>query len=173
MEKFDKFWGDIWQKDDRTPEMPWMENVREQLKDRITNIKEFNITEETLEKQIKKRNNQIAPGTDGVQNFWWKSLKPARRGLKREFEEVKDSNDLIPVWWPSGRTMLLPKTKDLTDEKNYRPIMCLNTSYKLLTGLVGKYRREHTMENDIWDEGQLGAEVGLLGTVDQLIQTDL
>ena len=57
MEKFDKFWGDIWQKDDRTPEMPWMENVREQLKDRITNIKEFNITEETLEKQTKKRNN--------------------------------------------------------------------------------------------------------------------
>ena len=89
--------------------------------------------------------------------------------MKREFEEVKDSNDLIPVWWPSGRTLLLPKTKDLIDEKNYRPIMCLNTSYKLLTGLVGKYMREHTMENDIWDEEQLGAEVGVLGTVDQLI----
>ena len=29
--------------------------------------------------------------------------------------------------------------------------------------------REHTMENDIWDEGQLGAVVGVLGTVDQLI----
>ena len=65
--------------------------------------------------------------------------------------------------------MLLPKTKNLTDEKNYRPITCLNTSYKLLTGLVGKYMREHTMENDIWDEGQLGAVVGVLGTVDQLI----
>ena len=62
--------------------------------------------------------------------------------------------------------MLLPKTKDLTDKKNYRPITCLNTSYKLLTGLVGKYMREHTMENDIWDEGQLGAVVRALGTVD-------
>ena len=29
--------------------------------------------------------------------------------------------------------------------------------------------REHTMENDIWDEGQLGAVVGVLATVDQLI----
>ena len=29
--------------------------------------------------------------------------------------------------------------------------------------------REHTMENDIWDEGQLGAVAGVLGTVDQLI----
>ena len=65
--------------------------------------------------------------------------------------------------------MLLPKTKNLTDEKNYRPITCLNKSSKLLAGLVGKYMREHTMENDIWDEGQLGAVVGVLGTVDQLI----
>ena len=46
----------------------------------------------------------------------------------------------MPVWWRSGRTVLLPKTKDLTDEKNYRPITCLNTSYKLLIGLVGKQR---------------------------------
>ena len=29
--------------------------------------------------------------------------------------------------------------------------------------------REHTVENDIWDEGQLGAVTGVLGTVDQLI----
>ena len=64
--------------------------------------------------------------------------------------------------------MLLPKTKYLT-EKNYRSITCLNTSYKLLTGSVGKYTREYMMENDIWDEGQLGAVVGVLGTVDQLI----
>ena len=64
--------------------------------------------------------------------------------------------------------MLLPKTKDLTDEKNYRPITCLNTAYKL-TGLVGKYMGEYTMENNIWDEGQLGAVNGVLRTVDQLI----
>ena len=29
--------------------------------------------------------------------------------------------------------------------------------------------REHAIENDIWDEGQLGAVEGVLGTVDQLI----
>ena len=64
---------------------------------------------------------------------------------------------------------MLPKTKDLTDEKKYCPRTCLKTSYKFITGLAGKYMREHMMENNIWDEGQLGAVVGVLGTVDQLI----
>ena len=45
----------------------------------------------------------------------------------------------------------------------------MNTSYKLLPGLVGKYMRKHAIENNIWDEGKLGAVVGVLGTVDQLI----
>ena len=84
MEKFVKFWGDIWEKDDRTPEMPWMESVSKQLRDKITNVKEFNIAEETLEKETYKRKNWTKPRIDGIQNFWWKRLKPARRRLKRD-----------------------------------------------------------------------------------------
>ena len=61
------------------------------------------------------------------------------------------------------------KNKSLEDEKNYRPITCLNTSYKIMVGVVAKYMREHMIENEIWDEGQLGAVEGVLGTVDQLI----
>ena len=38
-----------------------------------------------------------------------------------------------------------------------------------MTGVVAKYMREHTMENEIWDEGQLGAVEGVLGMVGQLI----
>ena len=38
-----------------------------------------------------------------------------------------------------------------------------------MTGVVAKYMREHTMENEIWDEGQLGAIEGVLSTFDQLI----
>ena len=38
-----------------------------------------------------------------------------------------------------------------------------------MTGVVPKYMREHTMENEIWDEGQLGAVEGVLDTADQLI----
>ena len=47
--------------------------------------------------------------------------------------------------------------------------MCLNAAYKIMTGVVAKYMREHAMENEIWDEGQLGAVEGVLGTVDHLV----
>ena len=93
----------------------------------------------------------------------------AQKALLKVFETIKLDNNIIPVWWPTGRAVLLPKTKDLSDEKNYRPITCLNTSYKILTGLTAKYMRDHALVNKIWYEKQLGAVEGVLGTVDQLI----
>ena len=75
-----------------------MESVSKQLRDKITSVKEFNITVETLEKETQKRKNWTAPGIDGIQNFYWKKLKPARRELRRAFEQVRDNNDLTPVW---------------------------------------------------------------------------
>ena len=38
-----------------------------------------------------------------------------------------------------------------------------------MTGLAGKYMRQHEMENNIWDKGKLGVMEGVLGTVDQPI----
>ena len=105
---------------------------------------------------------------DGIQNFCWKRFRLAQKALKKALEQIRDVNRLIPTWWRLG-TVLIPKSKDLSDEKNYRPITCLDTSYKLLTGLVGKFMKNHATENNIWDEGQLGAAEGVLGTVDHLI----
>ena len=56
---------------------------------------------------------------------------------------------MTPRWWPTGRTVLLTKTKDLSDEKNYRQITSLNTSYKILTGLIAKYIHEHIGEQNL------------------------
>ena len=131
-----KFWVGIWEKDDRTPNMPWMEKIREELKEKITSVKEFEITKNGLISEIKKKKNWTAPGVDRIQNFWWKTFRPAQKALKKVFEQIRDNNRLIPTWWPLGRTVLTTKSKDLNDEKNYRPITCLSTSYKLLTALL-------------------------------------
>ena len=38
-----------------------------------------------------------------------------------------------------------------------------------MTRVVAKYMREHATVNEVWDEGQVGAVGGVLGTVDRLI----
>ena len=168
MEKFVEFWGGIWEQNEPTPNMPWMEEVKAELSEKANIVSQFEITEEKLRKESSKRKNWTAPGIDGIQNYWWK-FTSAQKALAKSLMSLYQDTSRIPEWWPSGRTVLLPKTKNLSDEKNYRPITCLNTSYKILTGLVAKYMREHALVNEIWDEGQLGAVEGVLGTVDQLI----
>ena len=169
MEKFVEFWGGIWEQNEPTPNMPWMEEVKAELNKKANIVSEFGITEEKLTKETSKRKNWTAPGVDGIQNFRWKKFIPTQKALAKVFTMLYEDTAMIPEWWPSGRTVLLPKTKNLCDEKNYRPITCLNTSYKILTGLVAKHTTEHAVVNEIWDEGQLGAVEGVLGTVDQLI----
>ena len=65
--------------------------------------------------------------------------------------------------------VLLPKEQNLENEKNYRSIMCLSISCKIMTGITTTYMRKHTMTNDIWDEGQSEAVIGVQGTMDLVI----
>ena len=63
--------------------------------------------------------------------------------------------ELILTWITHGRTVLIPKFKELSDEKDNRPITCLNTRYKIFTALFGKHMKDHAARNEIWDKNQL------------------
>ena len=126
MDKFIEFWGGIWEGRENKPHMPWMEEVKMQLNAKVTSVNDFNISLERVRKEVAKRKGWTAPGIDGIQNFWWKKFEAAQEALTKVFIGVKKDNNLIPAWLPSGRTVLLPKTDDLSDEKNFRPITCLN-----------------------------------------------
>ena len=154
---------------ERTTYMPWMEEIGRQFHQKVNSVNDFNVTFDKVKKEVAKRKGWTSQRIDGIQNYWWKKFESAQKALTRAFTKLKEDNSMIPISWPTGRKVLLPKTKNLEDEKYYRPITCLNTSYKIMTGVIAKYMREHTLENDIWDEGQLGAVEGVLGTVDQLI----
>ena len=91
------------------------------------------------------------------------------KALVRSLNEWIEQSDRILEWVTHGRTVLLPKLEDLSDEKEYRPVTCLNTCYKIFTGNVGSYMKDHAERNSIWDRSQLGTCSDVLGTVDQLI----
>ena len=44
--------------------MPWMDKIREELKEKFTSAKESDITENKLNSEIKKRKNWTAPAKD-------------------------------------------------------------------------------------------------------------
>ena len=122
-----------------------------------------------LQHILKKRKNWLARGIDGIQNFWWKRLTSTWRPLTNALNYWIDRPELIPTWTTHGQTVLIPKSKELSDEKNYRPISCLKTSYKIFTGLLGMHMKDHADKNEIWDKSQLGTCSGVLGTTDQLL----
>ena len=68
-------------KRENTPHMPWMEDVKMQLNAKVTSVNDFNISLETVRKEVVKRKGWRAPGIDGIQNFWWKSSRQHREHL--------------------------------------------------------------------------------------------
>ena len=48
IEKFEDFWGSIWEKKDTTPLRPWMAEIGQELHSRVDNVVEFEISEDLL-----------------------------------------------------------------------------------------------------------------------------
>ena len=82
MEKFVKFWWDIWEKDDRTPEMPGMGKVSEQLRGQITNVKEFNITKRNHWKRNKEKENLDWTWNRWYSKFLVEEVKTSKKGIE-------------------------------------------------------------------------------------------
>ena len=169
VDKFVEFWADIWEDNAKTPNQPWMDDVKVFLEGKVVERSVFEITECELGKEIKKRKNWTAPGMDGIQNYWWKKFTSVWPYLVHVLTKLTDEPNRIKSWLPIGKTVLLPKTENIGIVSDYRPITCLNTIYKIYTGLLAQNMKKHTTRNEIWDEGQLGTREGTLGTVDQLL----
>ena len=75
----------------------------------------------------------------------------------------------MPKWFNTGITTLLPKTLDTHLPQKYRPICCLPTIYKTLTGILTDRIYNHVTENGMLEKQQKGCIRKTLGTKDQLL----
>ena len=85
------------------------------------------------------------------------------------FDKVFKHELDIPEWLIVSKTTLLPKNKNTHMEKNYRPIACLNTMYKLYTGMLNLFMEDHCITNEVITIEQAGGKKGSWGCSDQLL----
>ena len=118
---------------------------------------------------VMKRKNWTSPGPDGVQNFWLKRIKVLWAKEVEYVNDILEERTIVPKWMGGGRTVLLPKTNDISQVDKYRPITCLNTLYKMVTAVIADDIQEHLISNKLWDGQQKGTQKRILGTMDNLL----
>jgi hypothetical protein len=63
--------------------------------------------------------------------------------------------DQIPEWLTAGVTFLIPKNEKTENPKNYRPVTCLPTMYKLITSVISRRKEKYIY---IYDENLIPKE---------------
>ena len=94
-----------------------MEQVKAEVSKTAKFVSEIAITDENMKKEFAKRKNWTAPAIDGIQNFWWKNIEPGQKALRKAFTDLYMDTAMIPEWRPSGRAVLLSKTKKSQQRK--------------------------------------------------------
>ena len=92
-------------------------NNKKSKKDKFRQVEELQITEQELQKTIKKRKNCSVPGIDQISNFWWKKLRLTWGKLATVMQAWIEVPNKVPKWLTLGRTVLIPKTEDFSCEK--------------------------------------------------------
>ena len=187
-----KFYRQITARQIKVTNPPEQQAVELFWKDILENEKSYNFeanwidVEETLYKEMKSpewkkleinemttvikfSHNWKTPGADKVHNFWLKYLTSMHKQLLEAFNEILKEPHNMPRWMTEGTAYLLPKSTETRNPKNYRPITCLPTTYKILTAILSIRIYNHLQENKILPEEQKGCRKGSRGCKDSLL----
>ena len=96
----------------------------------------MDITTGSLKKILGRMPNWKSPGRDLVHGFWLKKFSSLLERVRLQLKEYLVSG-FVPSWLARGRTSLLQKDKSKGNiASNYRPLTCLPSMWKLLTGVI-------------------------------------
>ena len=72
----------------------------------------------------------------GLPNFWIKQFKSLHKPMAEAYSEIIKDPKQTQDWLVEWATNLLPKKEETWISKNYRPIACLPTTFKILTSVI-------------------------------------
>nr|CAI5837629.1 unnamed protein product [Callosobruchus analis] len=171
VDRVEAFWRDVYEQPKPlqadTPALAQFESVCRRTSN--TNVLRHPINTEEIVGALRGAKNFAAPDPDGINTYWLKHFLSCHRHLARVFNSWLNQEQPIPAWFVEGRTVLLPKTGDLSDPKNYRPITCLNACYKLFTRIL--YTRILEAVNPVFLDvyEQRGSKKGVAGCKENLL----
>lgn len=145
----------------------WVRQAESEIEG-VPEMEEVNFSEQDVRKATQKMSNWKTPGPDNLQNFWLKKFTGAHEALAKSFNKVIADPQTFPDKLATGNTNLLFKKGETNDPRNYRPITCLSTTYKLLTSLIQEKMYRHFNSNDIIAPEQKGCIKGTMGCKEQL-----
>ena len=163
-----KFWQNILEQEVKHNEdAQWIKDQEEQLQ--INQMEWNDITVEELQVNMTRAANWKSPGPDKLPNFWIKQFKSLHRPLAIAYSVVINDPQQIPEWLVEGTTNLLPKKEETWIPKNYRPIACLPTTFKILTSVITDRLYNHLENESIMTPEQRGGKKDCYGCKDQLM----
>ncbi|TWW78234.1 hypothetical protein D4764_11G0003550 [Takifugu flavidus] len=101
------------------------------------------ITLADIQTRVSKMKSWTAPGPDKILTYWLKKLTALHERRAAQMNQLLTSGD-HPEWLTQGRTVLIMKEPQKGSvPSNYRPITCLSTTWKLLSGLIAAKISRH------------------------------
>ena len=100
--------------------------------------------------QCRKTPNWKAPGKDGEQGYWLKSLTSLHPRIAVQLYQIIDGERPLPDWMTFRKAVLCQKElakRSAVD--NYRPISCLPLMWKLMTGMLAEKMYGHLERENV------------------------
>ena len=127
------------------------------------------ISDENLRARVKKMSNWSSPGLDGLHAYWLKHLSSAHTRMASQMTECI-STASIPTWMTTGKTHLIIKDPSKGMQPgNFRPITCLPSMWKLMTGIVSGTIYDHLLSQSLFPDEQKGSCSMSRGCKEQLL----
>ncbi|XP_063891870.1 uncharacterized protein LOC135117207 [Helicoverpa armigera] len=147
------FWRNLWSTPVCHEEGGWTRDVERECE----KMEEVNITSSDVAYAVRPMQNWKSPGPDGLHNFWLKWLQSSHPSLASQLQSSLEAGSL-PQFLTTGVTHLLHKSGSTAEPKNYRPITCLPTVYKLLTSILRLKINQHIEKYSIMSTSQNGCK---------------
>ena len=127
------------------------------------------LTVEELRVNMTRAANWKSPGPDRLPNFWINQFKSLHKPMVEAYSEIIKDPMQTPDWLVEGATNLLPKEEETWIPKNYRPIACLPTTFKILTSVITDMLYSHLEKEATMTPEQRGGKEEYYGCKDQLM----